>query len=346
LGEALPADRHDPLSGQYADRHDLLSGQYPARLDPLSGKASACDDPLSGKYPASLDSLSGQYPARLDPLSGKASACDDPLGGQYPASLDPLSGKATACDDSLSGKYPASPDSLPDQSAETGSGVPAEIPGGSGRPIRGGEYQGLELVTGSRTWYLGQNERLTKTLLALAIATLASLALLACALVFRPEPRYFAVTADLRVLEMPPLDEPVVSDQAILNWSAEALTKSLSLNFLSWRRTLLEIRGDFDSRGYNSYVKALEEAGHIKKIEAERLSISCVVSGAPVVVESALKRGVMTWRLQTPLTLSFESSAGVVGTQRLLAEVVVRRAPTTQTPRGVVIHQVILGPAI
>jgi intracellular multiplication protein IcmL len=248
--------------------------------------------------------------------------------------------------DCLSGKAAARLDSLSGKAAEAGSEIPSETPADSGRPIWGGEYQGLELVTGSRTWYLGQNARLTKLSLALAIAALAGLALAACMLIFPPEPKYFAVTADLRVLEMPPLSEPVVSDQAILNWSAEVLAKSLSLNFLTFRRTLAEVRGDFDSRGYDSYVKALDEAGHLKKIEAERLSLSCVVDGAPVVVDKGLERGVMTWRLETPLTLSFESSSGVVATQRLVAETLVRRAPTTSTPRGVVIRQVILGPAV
>jgi intracellular multiplication protein IcmL len=158
----------------------------------------------------------------------------------------------------------------------------------------------------------------------------------------RPEPRYFAVTRDLRVLEMPPLTEPVIGNQALLNWTADVMVKSLSLNFLTWRRTLSEIRDDFDGQGYESFLAALESGGHLKKIEAERLSLSCVVSGAPVVVSSGVKGGVMTWRLETPLSLSYESSAGVVATQRLLAEVEVQRTPTTKNPRGVAIRQMVL----
>jgi intracellular multiplication protein IcmL len=67
-----------------------------------------------------------------------------------------------------------------------------------------------------------------------------------------------------------------------------------------------------------------------------------VVSGAPVVVASGLRGSVMTWRLEMPLALSYESSAGVVATQRLLAEVEVQRTQTVKNPRGVVIRQMVL----
>jgi hypothetical protein len=43
-----------------------------------------------------------------------------------------------------------------------------------------------------------------------------------------------------------------------------------------------------------------------------------------------------------PLTLSYESSAGVVATQRLIAEIEVQRAPAAKNPRGVAIRQIVL----
>jgi intracellular multiplication protein IcmL len=201
---------------------------------------------------------------------------------------------------------------------------------------------GSELVIESRNWYLGQNERLFKVVLFLCPILLLSLALNAWQFFSQKDPKYFAVTRDLRVLEMPPLEEPVIESQALVNWASEVIARALSLNFLTWRKTITDLRSDFDPQAFDSFLAALDSGGHIKKIEQERLSLSCVISGAPVITSSSVKNGVMTWRLEMPLSLSYESSTGVVASQKLLAEVVINRAPTTKYPKGVVIKQVVL----
>lgn len=77
-------------------------------------------------------------------------------------------------------------------------------------------------------------------------------------------------------------------------------------------------------------------------IRDKRLSASAVVTRAPVISASGLVGGTMTWKVEFPLILSYESSQGVESTQRLMATVLVARAGTVTTPRGVVIQQVVL----
>lgn len=74
----------------------------------------------------------------------------------------------------------------------------------------------------------------------------------------------------------------------------------------------------------------------------KRLSASSVATGAPVIIASGLVSGKATWRIEFPLIVSYESSQGVESTQRLIATVLVCRASTATTPRGVVIQQVVL----
>ena len=59
-------------------------------------------------------------------------------------------------------------------------------------------------------------------------------------------------------------------------------------------------------------------------------------------IASGLVGGTATWRIEFPLVVSYESSQGVESTQRLVATVLVRRASTVKTPRGVVIQQAVL----
>ena len=77
-------------------------------------------------------------------------------------------------------------------------------------------------------------------------------------------------------------------------------------------------------------------------IQEKRLSASSVATGAPVIIASGLVSGKATWRIEFPLIVSYESSQGVESTQRLIATVLVCRASTATTPRGVVIQQVVL----
>ena len=77
-------------------------------------------------------------------------------------------------------------------------------------------------------------------------------------------------------------------------------------------------------------------------IREKRLSVSAVVTRAPVISASGLVGGRATWKVEFPLVVSYESSQGVESTQRLMATVLVARASTLTTPRGVVIQQVVL----
>jgi intracellular multiplication protein IcmL len=201
---------------------------------------------------------------------------------------------------------------------------------------------GLDALTRSRLWYLNQNRRLFKALTLVGLVLMVSVAGNLVQFVARPRPVYFAITPDLRILEMPPLSAPVVSDQALINWATETVTSALSLDFLQWRQKLMQVRQDFDPRGFESFVRSLQETGNLKKIEDERLSLSCVVTEASVITSSGVVAGVASWRLEIPVLISYQSSKGTVATQRLLAQVMVQRAETTVNPRGLMIKQIVL----
>jgi intracellular multiplication protein IcmL len=201
---------------------------------------------------------------------------------------------------------------------------------------------GAEIVIESRQWYKSQSGALLKIMTVMSLCCLLSLVFNFYQFFSEPEPKYFGLTRDLRILEMPPLSEPVVDGQTISNWVTDVVTRSLSLNFLHFRQTLSEVKPEFDPAGFESFLKSLDSGGHLKKIEQERLSLSCVIGGAPVITSSVVKRGVMTWTIELPLTLSYESSSGVIANQKLLAEVLVQRTKTSLNPRGIVIRQLLL----
>ena len=197
-------------------------------------------------------------------------------------------------------------------------------------------------VIGGLNWYRAQFRRSMKLALALTVALSISLIVAVILLLNQPKPRYFAATPDLRLAPMVPLDQPLLTQEGLLTWASNAITGAMSLNFLEWREKLESIRPHFEDEAFKSFLASLQGSGVLDMIRDKRLSASAVATRAPVIIASGLVGGRATWKIEFPLIVSYESSQGVESTQKLLATVLVCRASTAKTPRGVVIQQVVL----
>lgn len=197
-------------------------------------------------------------------------------------------------------------------------------------------------VIGGLDWYRMQFRRTMKLSLCLVAALCVSLGVVAILLLNQPKPRYFAATPDLRLAPMVPLDQPLLTQDGLLTWASNAITGAMSLNFLEWREKLESIRPHFEDEAFKSFLASLKSSGILEMIQEKRLSASAVATRAPVIIASGLVGGRATWKIEFPLIVSYESSQGVESTQKLLATVLVCRASTAKTPRGVVIQQVVL----
>jgi intracellular multiplication protein IcmL len=199
-----------------------------------------------------------------------------------------------------------------------------------------------ETVIGGLGWYRLQYQRSMKLATGLVLALIAAVAVIAALVLTRPTPRYFAATPDLRLAPLIPLDKPVLTQQGLLNWVAETISNAVSLDFLEWREKLTRTREHFEEEAFASFLASLQSSGVLDMIRDKRLSVSASVTRAPVIIASGLVGGKATWKIEFPLVVSYESSQGVESAQNLMATVLVCRASTVTSPRGVVIQQVIL----
>lgn len=197
-------------------------------------------------------------------------------------------------------------------------------------------------LIGGLGWYRNNFRHAIKLVLAMIIAVCLALVVILYLLLNQPKPQYFAATPDLRLAPLVPLDQPVLTEQGLLNWTAETITNSMSLDFLDWRKKLDAMRSHFDDEAYKSFLESMQSSGVLEMIQEKRLSASAIATKAPVIIASGLVGGIATWRVEFPLIVSYESSQGVESTQHLMATVLVRRASTAKTARGVVIQQIVL----
>lgn len=152
--------------------------------------------------------------------------------------------------------------------------------------------------------------------------------------------RYFATDPSGGIREIQALDRPIQSQELVLNWTTQAITKAYSMNFANYAQQLKDLQINFNDAGWQGYQDALKQSDFIQKMLSNQYSTTAVPKSAPIVAKQGLLNGVFAWRLQLPLTVTYKS-ASVSTSQDITVDVVVVRRPETENPSGLAIAQII-----
>lgn len=176
-----------------------------------------------------------------------------------------------------------------------------------------------------------------KTCLVLSCAALLSLGAFVVTLLARPAPVYFGMSSDMKLLPMTPLSEPMMTDAALKNWVAEAVSSSFNLDYLNWRGQLTKAREYFTPAAFTSFALSLDKEGHLALMRQQKALVHAVVQGAPVLTKSGVLSGVLVWEFEVPLLLTYETSMGRIANNAYTVAVRVRRVSPSENVRGVAI---------
>lgn len=155
---------------------------------------------------------------------------------------------------------------------------------------------------------------------------------------FKPQDRFFATTAEGRLIPLIPLNQPNLNDAAVLAWSAQAVTETMTFGFHDYQTRLQDASRHFTRRGWASFTKALEDSRTIESVERRRQIITVIPSKAPVIVDQREVAGVYRWRIEMPITVSYQSG-DQTNSQNSLLTLLVVRVPTLESPQGLGIEQ-------
>jgi intracellular multiplication protein IcmL len=202
--------------------------------------------------------------------------------------------------------------------------------------------QGAGLVVESRDWYRDRFRQVATICMVLVLLLIVSLAANAIQVISSPRPQYFAVTDDLRIKKLQPLDEPAISQSGLFNWTTRTVTETFSLDFVHWRKQLMDVKPHFTDEAFGELINSLKNSGNLKMIKERKLVLSATVRRSPVVKAKGVVDGRMTWKLEFPVTFTFESSERAVASQNLVCNVMVQRVSTVNHPRGIKIVQLVM----
>ena len=197
----------------------------------------------------------------------------------------------------------------------------------------------LSTVVTRNEFYRDGYRRLQKIALIEAVAILGLIGVLALTIgASRPKDRFFATTADGRVLQMVPLDQPMLPDARVLSWAAAAATEVMTFGFNDYRKRLQESSKYFTRTGWQTFNDALAKSNLLQMVNQNQQILTAVPSRAPIIARQLNYHGVWRWYVQMPLTITY-TVANREDSHAQLVTLALVRVSTLDNPDGIAIDQ-------
>ena len=151
---------------------------------------------------------------------------------------------------------------------------------------------------------------------------------------------YFATTADGRIINIVPLNEPYRSQAEVIAWTASTAQNVMRFGYHDYRERLQQVSSNFTTTGWESFTKALKEANIIEAISApaHKWVVTMDILSAPEITYAGMRDGVFNWDLKFPVNIKFDGDEPPQPINTTLYLRVVR-VSTLQNPDGISIEQ-------
>lgn len=207
------------------------------------------------------------------------------------------------------------------------------------RPSAGAPPGALEAVVTRNLFYRDGYRNLMKIAILEGMALVALIIALAVTIsVSRPQDRFFATTADGRLIRMVPLNESNMNDAALISWSARAASDVMTFGFHDYQKRLQESSSYFTRRGWQSFSEALDRSRVMEGVQQSQRVVTAAPKSAPVIVQQGLVDGIYRWVVNLPLIVTYQAGTATQS-DTINVELVIVRVSTLDNPSGVGIQQ-------
>jgi intracellular multiplication protein IcmL len=152
--------------------------------------------------------------------------------------------------------------------------------------------------------------------------------------IHKGQDRFFATTADGRILQLVPLDQPNMATSALMSWVSQAATEVMTFGFHDYQRRLQDASRHFTRRGWESFTTALQRSRIIESVDSLQQVVTAAPRSAPVLVQQGVFNGRYRWVVRLPLTVTFRSGSKQ-SSSNLEVTITIERVPTLESPNGV-----------
>lgn len=118
--------------------------------------------------------------------------------------------------------------------------------------------------------------------------------------------RIVHLTPDFRVVPVPTLKEPFISDDGLKKWSRRILTDTFSFSFYDWKSKFTQNQENYSADAYSELLKGIQPT--IDEVDRTRGTVLAVASDEVRIIQRGESpTGKYVWEAQLPITLSIES---------------------------------------
>jgi intracellular multiplication protein IcmL len=203
------------------------------------------------------------------------------------------------------------------------------------------KVSGLELVRFRNFFYRDGYRKVMSALLMSMGINMALLVIVVVQFFTTTPPVYFATQTNGSLIQIQPLNEPIVDQDMLLTWATRAAVASYSFNFVDWQNNLQGVQQYYTETGFKNFLDALKNSGNLDTVVAKRLVVQATVVDVPRIVQQGLIKGRYAWKIQIPMLVKY-TSANEELRQPVLVTMLVARVPTTQKPEGIAIAQFVV----
>jgi intracellular multiplication protein IcmL len=152
-----------------------------------------------------------------------------------------------------------------------------------------------------------------------------------------PQPQYFAITPDGRIINNYRLDDPIFPDDHILQWTADAVRQTFSIDYMHWQDQLQTASSKFNMAGWREFLKAFKNSNNLETITKLKMVSNAEITGAPHLLQKAVLGGHYVWKVQVPILVTFNSGAQVIPVP-MDVTLIVMRVPVEESPERIAIN--------
>lgn len=154
----------------------------------------------------------------------------------------------------------------------------------------------------------------------------------------RPYYQYWArpESAGDKKIQLLPMDEPNLTDKAVLSWIEASITEILTFGFGDFDRRILSQKHRFTSVGWDSFIQSIRDQDMRSEFKLRQLVLTTAPAEAPVIVSKGIDADMQyTWTVEMPIVMTYTTNNNVRSEKRSIVSIKVTRVPSKESVRGI-----------
>lgn len=156
--------------------------------------------------------------------------------------------------------------------------------------------------------------------------------------------RYLMTQPTGRLLNLVPLDQPNMSDEDVIKWTVDAVTRVHTFDFANYRTQFQDAQRVMTVTGWEWFEAALKNSGNMDSVIKNKFVTTAVptgparITGTALVQSGPIKR--FQWTVEFPMLVTYRSAQGTTS-QDLKIRATILRQPEFVNASGLGIRQLI-----